>query len=47
MQTSSSANNYSSKSISSSDQHVIMHTKLDEEKRNHAGLAQENSFGSA
>jgi hypothetical protein len=28
MQTSSSANNYSSKSISNSDQHVIMHTKI-------------------
>jgi hypothetical protein len=28
MQTSSSVNNYSSKSISSSDQHVIMHIKI-------------------
>jgi hypothetical protein len=28
MQTSSSANDYSSKSISSSDQHVIMHIKI-------------------
>jgi hypothetical protein len=28
MQTSSSVNNYNSKSISSNDQHVIMHTKI-------------------